>query len=130
MLPHDNILLLVLPLFSSPFTNLAPNCKLMKTEYNIAAVVAMISVSTIGELIRKKKQRGQNKIFFTTYFHFFPWFLGNLDQNIWNFQKKSAFSIYNTENDSRNMGFVRQSQKISTSECFSWIRHLIITYHN
>ena len=49
----------------------------MKTEYNIAAVVAMISVSTIGELIRKKKQRGQNKIFFTTIaaqflFIFFP----------------------------------------------------------
>ena len=49
----------------------------METEYNIAAVVAMISVSTIGELIRKKKQRGQNKIFFTTIaaqflFIFFP----------------------------------------------------------
>ena len=50
----------------------------MKTEYNIAAVVAMISVSTIGEQIqKKKKQRGQNKIFFTTtaaqfLFIFFP----------------------------------------------------------
>ena len=34
-----------------------------------------------------------------------------------NLPEKLFFSIYNTEIDSRNMGFVRQTQKILTSEC-------------